>query len=723
MIALMQRSIVELSRGSANQTRAFQQLGLSLRDLQGLSPDQQFERIATALSGVEDPAQRTALAMEVFGRSGRAAINMLDGYTDALADARRFQDAFGLSVSQGASDAIERANDALGRLSMGFRGLGNILASELAPRMERFANSMIETIIQTNAIQRTASVLVALFERIGFYAGAAAVAFGAYKVATIAATVATVGLSTALGVARAALIRLGLGVIIVAAGELAFRVSKLIEATGGWGNALSLLGDVASGVWEGIKTSASSIGPALGSVWQGVKATFFELMESLTAKWRDFLSMLAGTVSGLPGGDVVFNRLSQAAADADASVTRFMRSANDAEESAISLRRQAGELATLGFDRATAALRRLNTTVETNTENTEDGTDAANALNTALENVTDTTGGAASAVGDLSEKLQQVPQWVNGVSDAFADLVMRGFRDFRSFAQSVVNTFRNMLRDMIALAARNRIMISLGMGGMATPAMAGTGLPGVSGLVGSFGGGSGLAGFAGGTGFLGGMGNVIGGFASGGFAGAGGAISTAIAGATSGIAGFAAAAGALVLPLAAAAAVFSLFRTKTKELDSGLNITIGNMDALVETFRTVEKSRFFGLSKSRSTTVSGASAEVADPISAAVFSMQQGAINAANVLGIGAEAFEGFSHRINLSLKGLNEQQAMQKVTEELTKMGDAFASLAPGVSNMNELLGAAQQRYDLTTRLLAASRRRRRIAAAASRARVERGA
>jgi hypothetical protein len=73
-IAFMQRAIVELSRGTASQTRAFGQLGLSIRDLQGLSPDQQFERIAVALSAVEDPAQKTALAMEVFGRSGRAAM-------------------------------------------------------------------------------------------------------------------------------------------------------------------------------------------------------------------------------------------------------------------------------------------------------------------------------------------------------------------------------------------------------------------------------------------------------------------------------------------------------------------------------------------------------------------------------------------------------------------------------------------------------------------------
>jgi hypothetical protein len=705
MIGLMQRNVVELGRGTASQTRAFQQLGVSLQDLQGLSPDQQFDRIATALAGVQDPAQRTALAMEVFGRSGRAAINMLDGYTDALEDARRFQEGFGLAVGQQSAQAVERANDALGRLGMGFRGLGNILAVELAPRLERFANSMIETIIQSNAIQRTANVLIGLFDRIGFYAGAAAIAFGVYKVATIAATVATVGLSSALVVARAALLRLGLGIIIVAAGELAFRISKLIESTGGWGNALSLLGQVASGVWQGITTSASAILPGLASVWQSLRKDFLILTSDLTQYWADFLGRMANALEGVP----VFKALEEGLRNASTNVTRasgdIAASAIDAAQQSERLAETARNNLTSGFQIARDALSRLNTTVEQNIESTENGTDAANALNVALDNVSGGAGGAGAAVKGLNDDLQQTPQWVTGVSDAFADLVMRGFKDFASFAQSVVNTFRNMLRDMIAMAARNRIMISLGMAGAATPAMAGSGLPGIGGMmssaVGGFGGGAGMAGFAGGTGFLGGVGNVIGGLASGGLAGGGAAISTALAGATSSLSGFAMAAGAIALPLAAAAAVFSFFSGKTKELDRGMIVTVQNMDTLVQSFSTVEKSRFWGLSKRISTTIETAADNIANPIIDAVSRMQQSVLNAASILGVGEQAFANFTHTLNLSLRGLNEQQAIQKVTEELAKMGDAFAAMVPGVSSMNELLAVASQRYDLTTRLL----------------------
>jgi hypothetical protein len=143
-LGIMQRNIVELQRGTAGQTRAFEALGLSIANLQGLNADQQFEQIANALNNVQDPAQRTALAMEVFGRSGREVINMLDGYSDKLADATEFQRRFGIAISQTDAEAIERANDAVGRLREAFGGLGNIMASRFAPAIERTSNLLLE---------------------------------------------------------------------------------------------------------------------------------------------------------------------------------------------------------------------------------------------------------------------------------------------------------------------------------------------------------------------------------------------------------------------------------------------------------------------------------------------------------------------------------------------------------------------------------------------------
>jgi hypothetical protein len=119
-------------------------MGIALADLQGLAPDEQFARIAEALDGINDPAEKTALAMEVFGRSGRDAINMLTDYRAKVADAEAFQRRFGITVSQTTAEGIERANDAMGRLGQVFVGVGNQLAGFVAPAIEATANALID---------------------------------------------------------------------------------------------------------------------------------------------------------------------------------------------------------------------------------------------------------------------------------------------------------------------------------------------------------------------------------------------------------------------------------------------------------------------------------------------------------------------------------------------------------------------------------------------------
>jgi hypothetical protein len=143
MLGLMQRNIDALAEGTKAQVEAFKRLGLSISDLQGLSPDEQFARIAEALDKISDPTQKTALAMDVFGRSGRNAINMLDSYRAKTQEAATFQERFGIAVRQSTAESIERANDAVGRLGMVMEGLGNRLAGLVAPAIERTANGLI----------------------------------------------------------------------------------------------------------------------------------------------------------------------------------------------------------------------------------------------------------------------------------------------------------------------------------------------------------------------------------------------------------------------------------------------------------------------------------------------------------------------------------------------------------------------------------------------------
>lgn len=292
---------------------------------------------------------------------------------------------------------------------------------------------------------------------------------------------------------------------------------------------------------------------------------------------------------------------------------------------------------------------------------------------------------------------------VGSVADAFGNFIARGLTDFKGFVQQILGSFQNMIAQMIAMAVKNRIMLSLGIGGI-TPAaaaagqVAGLGGAAFSGPVGSFIGSFGAAGAAG-TGLLGGFGAAMPSF----LGGAGNGLFAVGANAAAAGGTFAATLGAIAAPLLAVTAIFSFFKKKVKELDSGLQATVTTLDATIQSFRTIETKRFWGLSKKVTTEITQLSKEASDPIVESIVNIQNSVMEAASAFGISSDVFDNFIYNLKISLKGLSEDQQTQKIAEELTKMGDAFASLTGHFETMNELLEAANERYQIQNRILQA--------------------
>ena len=291
-----------------------------------------------------------------------------------------------------------------------------------------------------------------------------------------------------------------------------------------------------------------------------------------------------------------------------------------------------------------------------------------------------------AAQQEANEMYEKAIGFVDGISDAFSDFVASGLKDFKSFVGSIKDMFVRLLADMAAAAIRNKILIPI-----TTGFMAGAGSAAAGTVAGSF---------AAGT-----MGSTLAGYGS--AIGAGITTSLGFGTTTTGATAMAlnptlAAIGTAIPYIVAIAAVIGLFTKKTKLLDSGLRATIEGFDIAIETFKKTQTSSLFGLLKSSPVTnYEAASADVADPLIKAINDMQHSIIDAAGTLGIGSRAFDNFSYQFKVSLKGLTEEEQLKKVNEEITKMGDAFASLSGHFETMNELLAVAQQRYDLETRLL----------------------
>lgn len=83
-----------------------------------------------------------------------------------------------------------------------------------------------------------------------------------------------------------------------AAGYLIAKLLELVQATGGFGNALNALGNLSKAVWQAIIDSAAAIPPGLSAIWGSIKADFIGMLAELQARWATFLTGLSNTVQG-----------------------------------------------------------------------------------------------------------------------------------------------------------------------------------------------------------------------------------------------------------------------------------------------------------------------------------------------------------------------------------------------------------------------------------------
>ena len=317
---------------------------------------------------------------------------------------------------------------------------------------------------------------------------------------------------------------------------------------------------------------------------------------------------------------------------------------------------------------------------------------AAAKASDAIETYASTMAGAAKTMEEMGvEKANILIGGIDSVSNAFGDWIAGGLKDFKGFAKSILSTFTGMLSQMIAMAARNKIMIGLGMsggGGAAGVANAATG--GGGGILGQIGSVGGLLGKIGGIGSALGTGfmSSLGGFATGGLSGGFGAIGaqlSATAAGGFGLSSVAASIGAVAVPLLAVAAIFSFFKKKTKELDSGIRLTVDGMDSLIEGFKVIQTKRFWGLSKKVATSFSELDAEVSGPLETALVSIFTGIAGAAGSLGVGADAFDAFTSQIMISTKGLSEADANKAIEDGLLGLSDDFAAMIPGLAALQK--------------------------------------
>lgn len=288
---------------------------------------------------------------------------------------------------------------------------------------------------------------------------------------------ATFSLSGALALLRGAIVRTGIGALIVAAGELIYWFGQLVKGAGGFGRALELMGNLAGAVWDGIKAVASSFVDDFRSIKASVEQLWLKLMAFLSNKWADFLATIGPTFNTVAetlgtdaridwfGAQSYASMLDHAVSNAGVMADRYRQRAQDTRAHAFDAVGPAAQAlgdaikdadSAASLDDAAAAAGRVTTALDSSAAaakkagkaNKDASDEAVTGWDAVVKSLTDYAAKARDIGADVGNALVNAFQ---GAENAIGEFVKTGKLKFGDLVTSLI-------ADLAKLAARRFIL-------------------------------------------------------------------------------------------------------------------------------------------------------------------------------------------------------------------------------------------------------------------------
>lgn len=277
-------AFVKAANGSAQAVAAFDRIGLSVDQLNGMTAAQRFEAIAQAISQLPTEAERAAAAVALFGRSGAQLMPIFNQGSEGIRAAREEAERFGLTLTNAQAGNVDAMGDAFDRAKQAISGVVQQIVAYLAPAIE--------------------NVTTQFSDLIGSYGGA------------------TIGQTIGEGILQGAryLAQIGDSLIANLSG-----VWDYVSKVGGQWNAVFGFGETVAAVFSGI---GSTLKAAFGVLILGITGP----VEGLIYAAQQIGQALGFDTSGLDGALAAMDAFNVSIAD---SVTQSAQAAADSFSAAV----------------------------------------------------------------------------------------------------------------------------------------------------------------------------------------------------------------------------------------------------------------------------------------------------------------------------------------------------------------------------------------------------
>tara|TARA_R110002020_G_scaffold122857_8_gene278788 strand:+ start:915 stop:2894 length:1980 start_codon:yes stop_codon:yes gene_type:complete len=224
-IKRMSSFVLDGRDGLTTTTDALDRLGISVLDLEGLSPEQAFVLLSAALANVNDDLNQAALAQDIFGRAGTTLLPLLAQGADGIEALREEARELGIVFDQDMADSAARVIDAQNTMRKSTLGLQMAFAEHLAPALSATLETMGKVISAVSRFAKENPVLTQALGAMAITVGTLALGIAGLGIAIPIAATMMAGLGVA--TAGTALSFIGLN---VATGGLVIAIGAIVTA-------------------------------------------------------------------------------------------------------------------------------------------------------------------------------------------------------------------------------------------------------------------------------------------------------------------------------------------------------------------------------------------------------------------------------------------------------------------------------------------------------------
>jgi len=150
-MAKLSKGMSDAAMNTGEALKGFNALNIDYKNLE--STDEAMLQISERFAGMADGANKTAIAMSLFGRSGAQLIPLLNGGRDGVEKLRAEAEKLGLVIGGNTTKSAEQFNDSLTQLGSIFTGLGNEIATATLPLLNSITQAMFNSYIESDQLR------------------------------------------------------------------------------------------------------------------------------------------------------------------------------------------------------------------------------------------------------------------------------------------------------------------------------------------------------------------------------------------------------------------------------------------------------------------------------------------------------------------------------------------------------------------------------------------